>query len=376
MSKKITLFLSDLSGGGAEKVFVNLAHGLLDLGYNIDFVLARAVGPYIRQLDEKINLIDLKSTKLLLSLPKLHQYLKQANSSLIISGLEDTNLIALCAKVSVNNNTPLIVTVHNALTHEIRHSNSLKRKLVPYLLPFFYSMVDAVVAVSNGVSSDLQKLGVKDNKIQVIYNPIVNSKLLSKASSEILHPWFSKKAKVPVILGVGRLTEQKDFRTLLRAFALVLKEKTCRLMILGEGSELTNLVELGEYLGLSLNKDFCFPGFTQNPYAYMSQASMLVLSSKWEGFGNVLVEAMAVGTPVVATDCNYGPNEILVDGEYGELVPVENPQEMSLAILRTLEMPCPRDRLQARALDFSEKIIAQKYIQLASKFSPDLSAKI
>ena len=148
------------------------------------------------------------------------------------------------------------------------------------------------------------------------------------------HPWFAPGAP-PVILGAGRLTEQKDFPTLIRAFALVRKKHPARLMILGEGEERSKLETLVQELGLE--KEVSLPGFVDNPYKYMKRAAVFVLSSRWEGFPNVLVEAMALGTPVVSTDCPNGPAEILENGKWGELVPVGETQSLASAVLRTLD---------------------------------------
>ncbi|NLO89188.1 MAG: glycosyltransferase, partial [Clostridia bacterium] len=188
----------------------------------------------------------------------------------------------------------------------------------------------AVVAVSQGVADDLVKTtGLMRELIKVIYNPIVTPELLEKAKESIGHPWF-KPGQPPVILSAGRLTAAKDFPTLIHAFARVRAERLARLMILGEGEERPNLESLVRELGLE--SDVSMPEFVENPYAYMARAAVFVLSSAWEGFGNVLVEAMAVGTPVVSTDCPSGPAEILEGGKWGKLVPVGDVEKLAKAL--------------------------------------------
>jgi glycosyltransferase involved in cell wall biosynthesis len=201
------------------------------------------------------------------------------------------------------------------------------------------------------------------NKIKAIYNPIVTPELSKKLQEGVAHPWFSP-GQPPVILGVGRLEKQKDFPTLIHAFAKVRQQHPARLMILGEGSEHSHLDSLVQELGLV--EDVVFGGFVANPYAYMAQAAVLVLSSAWEGFGNVLVEAMAAGTPVVSTDCESGPAEILANGQYGKLVAVGDIEGMAKAIAQTLDKAPDSKLLQERADEFSLEKALTQYQQLLS----------
>ncbi|MGF1568335.1 MAG: glycosyltransferase [Nodosilinea sp.] len=354
----VAIFLMDLSGGGAEKVMLSLAHGFTDAGMTVDLVLVKAEGPYLSQISAQINTINLNKSRLILSLFPLANYLKKVNPSVLISALEDTNLVSLWAKKIAGTATQTIVTVHNNLTCEARNSEKFKRKLIPYLVSFFYYWADNIVGVSSGVAKDLMKLGLPENKICYIYNPIVNSDLRKKLQEPLEHPWLSLN-EPPVILSVGRLTKQKDFTTLIQAFSLVRKQKTTRLIILGEGEEKPLLESLVEELGLT--KDVAFLGFVSNPYVFMAKASVLVLSSAWEGFGNVLVESMASGTPVVSTNCDSGPAEILDDGKYGKLVSVGKAEDMANAILETLLNPLEANTLKKRANEFTLEKAVQSY---------------
>ena len=362
---KVAIFLMDLGGGGAERVMLNRAHGFLTQGMEVDLILVKAEGPYLSQLSSKINLVKLKSSRLLFSLPALIRYLKQTKPSVLLSALEDTNIIALLAKKFSGVSSKIIVTVHNHLSCESRNATQLKRRMTPQLVKLFYPWADHIVAVSQGVADDLVHLGLDPKKIQAIFNPIVTSELRLKLQEELEHPWF-QAGQPPVILGIGRLTRQKDFSTLIRAFAELKQSLFIRLMILGEGEERLNLENLVQELGLS--EYVLFPGFVANPYAYMAKAGIVVLSSAWEGFGNVLVEAMAAGTPVLATDCESGPAEILDYGKYGRLVPVGNPKEMAFSIADTLQTPLNQEDLKKRAEEFTlEKAVAQ-YGKLLNSF--------
>lgn len=358
---KIAIFLTDLGGGGAERVMLNLANGFVRQDARVDMLLVNCGGPYLCKLDENINLIDLKSKRLIGVMPKLVRYLREETPDILITALEDTNLVAIFSHLLARVPTRIVVTVHNNLTQEAKNLKSLKRQIVPHFIRWIYPLSNLVIAVSKGVSIDLKNLGIQSEKIRVIYNPIITPDFYDMAQDSPIHPWFALP-DIPIILGVGRLERQKDFETLIKAYHLVQKRQPCRLMILGEGSQYEKLLSLCKELNLS-EENITFPGFVNNPFSYMAKASICVLSSAWEGFGNVLVESMGVGTPVVSTDCLSGPAEILEDGKYGILVPVGDAQAMSDAILRTLKNPSPKSILQQRAKDFCLDTILNEYQQ-------------
>jgi glycosyltransferase involved in cell wall biosynthesis len=357
----VAIFLMDVRGGGAERVMLNLADGLSTCGHRVDLVLVQAVGEYLDTIPAHIRVIHLNAPRLLNAVPALSRYLQENQPKTLISALEDTNIVAILARRLARVPTRLIVTVHNQLSQEVKHAKNWKRRCVPYLIRWIYPGADAVVGVSRGVVTDLQKFGISPHRTHAIYNPIITPTFLSRPKVPIDHPWF-RPAAPPVILGVGRLNEQKDFVTLIRAFAQVRQRQPARLMILGEGTERTTLEALITALGLS--EDVSLPGFVAHPDDYMAAASVVVLSSAWEGFGNILVEAMAMGTPVVSTNCESGPAEILVDGEYGKLVPVKDEIALAEAILATLAQPLAPDRLKQRAHDFSLDKVLVHYQQL------------
>lgn len=357
----IAIFLMDLGGGGAERVMINLAQGFVEHQLSVDLVLVQAKGPYLSQLPAGVNIVTLNSSRLLLSIPKLIQYLKKKQPKFLLSALEDTNFVAILAGKIAGNSTQVAVTVHNNLSRESRNSPQLKRRLTPTLVGWFYPSADYVIGVSKGVTDNLITLGSPPEKTHSIYNPIVSAQLLEQLQEPVDHSWFAS-GQPPVILGVGRLTPQKDFATLIRAFSQVRKQYKARLMILGEGSKLDYLKDLVQ--DLDLTENVAFPGFVDNPYSYMAQAGVLVLSSAWEGFGNVLVEAMAAGTPVVSTDCESGPAEILAQGQYGKLVPVGDSQAMAAAILATLTEPTNPEPLKQRAMEFSLENSVNQYLRI------------
>jgi glycosyltransferase involved in cell wall biosynthesis len=359
----LAIFLMDLDGGGAERVMLNLARGFADRGLEVDLVLVKAEGPYMKQLPDRVRLVTLSSDRLIFSVADLAKYLKKDRPKTLIAALEDTNIVALWARKLARVSTQVIVTVHNNLSRDAANAANFKRKIAPQLAKLFYPWADSIVAVSEGVAHNLRELGLPKAKILSIYNPIVTPELSEKIQQPIDSDWFASDC-APIILGVGRLEKQKDFPTLIRAFAKVRQQQAARLLILGEGSlteELKSLVA-----SLDLTEDVIFGGFVANPYAYMAKASVVVLSSAWEGFGNILVEAMFAGTPVVSTNCESGPIEILANGKFGKIVSVGDSEAMATAILETLSSPKESELLRSRASQFSLEVALDRYQKVLS----------
>jgi len=339
----IALFLPSLRCGGAERVMVNLARGFAERGQQVDMVLAKAEGPYMREVPPEVRIVDLGAKRMLYSLPALVRYLRRVRPDAMLSAMNHSNIVAIWARQLAGVKTRLIISEHNTLSVSVRDSKSTRERLMPTLMKLFYRWADAIVVVSRGVMEDLiSTTKIPREKVRVIYNPVVTPELLARAEEPLEHPWFAG-GEPPVILGVGRLVRQKDFATLIRAFALVRMEQPVRLIIIGEGEERDKLEALLRTLGLE--QDVALPGFVENPYKYMKRAAVFVLSSRYEGLSNVLVEAMAVGTPVVSTDCPSGPMEILESGRWGKLVPVGDIQAMAAAVVAALnETKCPDTR--------------------------------
>jgi glycosyltransferase involved in cell wall biosynthesis len=357
----VALFLRGLYGGGAERILLTLARGFAERGVKVDLVLARAEGPYLEQVHPQVRIVDLKARWMPASLPKLVRYLRQVQPINLIAALHYPCEIALWARRLAGVSTRIIVSEHNTLSLEAARIPQISVHLTPLAARLFYPWADKIVAVSQGVATDLTQIThIPADRIQVIYNPVLTPELFSLAQEPVEHPWF-KPGEPPVILGVGRLHPQKDFPTLIHAFDRVRQVRPARLMILGDGPERERLTALIAELGLT--DDVALPGFVQNPYAYMSKANVFVLSSAWEGLGNVLIEAMAVGTPVVSTNCESGPAEILDRGKYGHLTPVGDSEAISAAILSVLAGHSPL--LDPQWLDqFTSEICVQKYLDV------------
>ena len=330
---RVALFFPDLSGGGAERVMLNLAEGFAQRGLGVDMVLVRARGDYLSQVSPGIRVIDLHARNAYAALPGLVGYLRREKPRALLSTLDLTNLIAILAGRMARTPARLVIRIANTVS--IQHRSPVKKRLERLSLTWLYPRADEIVVISSGVATDLSRYtGIPEERMRTIFNPSIPPQLEEKAGQALDHAWFST-AEAPVVLGVGRLTRQKDFGTLIEAFARLRKTRPAHLIILGEGEERSQLESLVQELQLA--KDVALPGFVQNPYAYMHRAAVFVLSSIWEGLPNSLIEALACGCPAVSTDCPSGPVEILDGGKYGHLVPMGNPQDMAEAIGKVLD---------------------------------------
>ena len=359
--KRITFFLDALHGGGAEKAVVNLLKGLAQRDeFDLDLVLATKEGPYLDLVPEEVRIIDLKKSRAVTATLPLMKYLKQNRPWALIGNMGHVNVVATMAKELARIKSRLIVVEQNTIS--ANQSKPKRAKLVHLLMKWFYPRADAIAGVSVGVARDLERqLGLRTETVKVLNNPVVNEDLVIRSQANIDHPWFTENSP-PVFLAVGRLNPQKDFPNLLSAFSQVRKQTDARLIILGEGQERQRLETMIDNLGIK--EDVLMPGFVKNPYAYMTNSSCFVLSSRQEGLPTVLIEAMACGCPVVATNCPSGPDEILDNGVYGALVPIENSEALAKAMLKTLENPPETELLMQRASEYSTEKVVATYLDL------------
>ncbi|RTI12725.1 glycosyl transferase [Thermus scotoductus] len=366
---KVALFLPSLEGGGAERVNLLLAQGLKERGAEVDLVLAQAQGPYLSAVPKGVRVVDLKAPRVLFSLVPLVAYLRRERPKALFSSLSHANILALWARGLAQVPTQVFVVEHTPLKESRLGTISFRERAAHALLPWVYPKAQGVVAVSKGLAEELVEVfRIPRDKVRMIYNPVVSEGLFRKADVEeevLSHPWFAPN-QPPVLLAVGRLSREKNFSLLLRAFARVRRRVPSRLLILGEGQERGFLEALVGELGLS--EDVSLPGFVPNPYPFMRKAAALVLSSRYEALPTVLIEAMALGTPVVATDCPFGPREILEGGRWGQLVAVDDEVGLANAMQEVLENPPPseeRELMRKVALErFGVDRAIQEYWQL------------
>ena len=394
---RIAVLAPSLSDGGIERSQANLAGAFVRRGHPADLLFFDAEGPNPRQAPPAVQVVDLRAERrwtrlgwfmlanpasftvlvwhllmaprpqappyLMLRLMALVHYLRRESPVVMYAAGDRANLLAVQARRIAGADTRTVVTQRtNMSVHLERNAKRVGRwraRAALWLLRRACLRADAIVGVSDGAAENMSVTArIPRERITTIYNPTVAPALPALAREPLDHPWFGAAAP-PVILGVGRLVDQKDFGTLVRAFARVRKQRPARLLILGEGKRRPQLEALAAALGLGT--DVALPGFVANPFAYMRRAAVFALSSRWEGLPNVLIEALACGCPVVSTDCVAGPAEILRDGEYGPLVPMGDDAALASAILATLDDPPPRPRLVARGMQFAADRVTERY---------------
>lgn len=369
MSDRIAILLSGKKMGGDTKVVFNLINGMVARGIEIDLVLASSTELSPNQLPAAVRVIDLNSpltarlSSTIQLLPALVKYLYQARPRVLISNLSFTNAIVVLTKFLIFPAPKLILVEHLALSENPDRLDEPHSQILPALMRLLYPQVDAIVSVCRQMADQLRANYNLNHNLHAIPNAVVNDSLEKKASDAIDHPWFN--ASIPVFLGVGRFTAQKDFTTLIEAFSLLRQQMPARLIILGEGALRSRLE--AQINALNLQADVLLPGFDPNPYRYMSRATAFVLSSRWEALPTVLIEAMACGCQVIGTRCPYGVEEILANEEYGQLVPVEDAIALSQAMKTAIKSRISREALKFRAQDFSVDRAVDRYLDLINQ---------
>lgn len=357
----IAMIFHSFDGGGKERVFLDLADYYVQRGYRVDLVVGVKKGAFLgRATRIGARIVDLGGSRFRYVFPKMVDYLRRERPSVVLSGLTHVNLVTVLAVRLSGAGSRVVISERSILSKSIEYSPYWWERLILPFVRMIYPLADQTICISKGVAEDLNKLLKLDkSKVKVIYNPISLEEIDRMALEKLTDDYFN--VDIPVILGVGRLEDSKDFRTLIRAFSLVRRQRPARLVILGEGSQRRVLQGLIDELQVS--EDGRLMGFVANPISYMQHAKVFVLPSLYEGFGRVIIEALAVGTPVVATDCPSGPREILEDGKYGTLVPVQNPERLAEAICTTLDHPLPAKLLRERAEDFDINKLAIEYLE-------------
>lgn len=373
----LALFISGLSVGGVQRSTLTLARELAERGHQVDLIVPNSSGPFRSLVSPLVRLIDIerwwirlpwirqrKRRQALLSAPALASYLRHERPDALISASHYVNMAAIWGRWLAGTQTRLVISQRTHLSRAITNTNfpGGRRPLLGWMARRFYPAADVIVAVSRGVADDLARVAaLPRNQIIPIYNPVVTPELLVRSQEAVDHPWFSPNAP-PVVLGVGRLAPQKDFPTLIRAFARVRATHDVRLLIIGEGRKRAELEALAASLGVA--EEVSLPGFSDNPFSFMARAAVFVLSSAYEGLPGVLIQALACSCPVVSTDCPSGPAEILSAETSGPLVPVGDDAALATAICATLDTPPQADLLYARAAEFSVEKAADRYLEV------------
>lgn len=320
MKRKVLFITPSLSGGGAERVIVNLLRNIDRSKFEIFFISINLSGPYVKNLPSDINVIDLKKTRVRYSFFKLIKAINTIMPDVILTTLGFLNLMLIVIKPFLKSKPKVIVREANTVSKEINDLSCTKRFFYKSLYRFLYPRADLIIAQSIGMKDDLIKnISLPLKKIKIVYNPVDINYVLSK--SQEANP-FSDEKYIRIV-SVGRLSYQKGFDILLEAIKILVKFfPNIRLYILGEGPLRDQLISMAN--DLKIENNVFFIGFVENPYIYIKNSDVFVLPSRWEGFPNVLLEALACNAKIVSTNCKSGPSEILGNEEYGLLADVEN----------------------------------------------------
>ncbi|MEM7021261.1 MAG: glycosyltransferase [Pseudomonadota bacterium] len=382
---RIGLVFHGLNHGGIERTMLRLGEGLQRRGCAVDIVVGDASGPLRDDLPAGVNLVQLdkswigwslvyglrsepearrlllrfdwrRAKRLFRRLPALVDYFCRYRPDGVFAADPGYNALSVWAGGLSGLHPPVVVSERNPPSRAAELNSQWSDRGLHAAFRNAYLRAHAIAAVSDGVAEDLSAYAdIPRQRITTTYNPVVDQDISLKVADPVDHPWFAP-GQPPMILGVGRIHPQKDFATLIRAFAKVRGQRPARLVIIGATSTkdvgyAEELRELSAHLGIGGDVDL--PGFVANPFAYMGRAAVFVLSSLYEGLPGVLIQALACGTPVVSTDCTAGPAEILDGGRFGRLVPIGDDTAMAAAILETLERPAPPEQLRSRAQSYS-----------------------
>ncbi|MFZ1744549.1 MAG: glycosyltransferase [Nitrospirales bacterium] len=379
--QRIAFFMYRMSGGGAPRCAVKLANGLVSRGYDVDVVMVNEKSKYAESLLTGIRRVVLSQPqwgrlhaalyrhlpfrwiRVFLSALPLTRYLHVRPPDIIVAAGNRVLLTAVIAWRISGKPMPLILRATNFPSGNLNLWEPLRMIRDLYLRGrsrLVYRPATRTVAVSDGVAEEVVRLAnLPREAITTVFEPVLDDSVAEKANTPLVHPWL-EPGQPPVLLAVGRLRFQKDYPTLIKAFALVHNKRPVRLVILGAGPVRSRWQDMIAALGVE--SDVFFFGYAENPFAWMARASLFVLSSAWEGLGCVLIEALACGCPVVSTNCPSGPWEILSKGKYGRLVPCRDPAALAEAILATLDAPVDRQALRDRARVFDLETSIKGYI--------------
>jgi glycosyltransferase involved in cell wall biosynthesis len=356
---RLAFLIANLGGGGAERVAIALIRGFVERGHDVDLVVMRAEGELLPLVPQSVRIFDLKAARGRNVVRPLIHYLRNRRPAAIQASLWPLTVGAIIAAKLSRTGVKVAVSDHSTLSPQYGGS-AMTMAALRASTRFFYPLADARIVVSGGSADDLARIsGIPRNRFEVVYNPIPTPRHSIESNAEIERLWSENE---PRIIAVGTLKHQKNHDLLIRAFAKLLEKRPARLMILGEGVLRGELEALATTLGVA--DRLLMPGFAVDPWPYYASANLFVLSSHYEGFGNVIVEAMHAGLPIVSTDCASGPAEILDFGRFGTLVPCGDPDHLAAAMAAALDNEIDRDAQKARAAVFSPDTAVDRYLQL------------
>ncbi|MBK1725630.1 glycosyltransferase [Halorhodospira neutriphila] len=364
MSSKIAIFGSFNPQGGIQRRLANVIKVWVSWGIEVEIISYRSGSLfYPDELSGRVSFVDLGTYGKVSTSCRLWQHLKRTSPAAVLSTMHTANVILARLPGSSLNGTRRILSVPNSFGESEKRPPKKKAKKLKQVRRL-YPRADGIVAISSGVERSLvETIGLKEVPIRCIFNGSVTNENMRRARAEPDHPWFKDGKEAEVVLTVGRLARQKDQHRLIDAVASLREERDVKLVIVGEGPLKQDLIERasqyedsGEWLSM--------PGFLSNPYALMARSDCFVLCSLWEGFPNVLAEALGVGARVVATDCPSGARDILDGGRYGHLIPVGDTQALRYAIKRVLDGDYPSYDVTEAVSRFTDEYVARQYLEV------------
>jgi glycosyltransferase involved in cell wall biosynthesis len=362
---RLAIYCGPFDGGSTAKIAARLANGFVARGVATDLLITASRDPLPEATDPRVRLVHMGRMTTVTRVPAMVLYLRRRRPAAILTHRIREDVFSLKAVRLAGTQTPVFVTVHGRMSVKLDHIPGWKGRRRRAEVLRYYRRNRGIIAISDDTAQDLHRLLGATAPVTSIPNPIVTAQLLELAEAPIEHPWFTDGQagpRVPVMVFAGRLEFEKDLLTLLRAFARLRQGRDCRLLIIGDGRLRPEIEAERAALGLADSVDL--PGWAPNPYPYLRQASLVVLSSTWDALPTVLIEALALGTPVVSTECGAGPREILQDGRLGPLVPPGDPQALAAALARTLDDPLPAATLRQGGERYEAQRNADLYLEL------------
>ncbi|MDB5969469.1 MAG: glycosyl transferase [Hydrocarboniphaga sp.] len=360
---RIALFMSTSGHSGVDRAIRHLAPALAGRGYAVDLLKVRRHGPELAEIPPGVRVIDLGASSTYGALPALIRYLRRERPAVLLSDKDRVNRTALLARwlSGVSQRTRLVLSSGTTISVDLAHRGAFERWIQRWSMGNLYPLADQVIVTCKAVAADMAAYtGLARARIRAVFSPVVPASLFESRPPPPDHPWFAPGAP-PVLVGVGELAPRKDFPTLIRAFAQLRRGRELRLMIVGKGRDHLRLQTLCDELGVS--GDVEFVGFRRDVYAFMAHAAVFAMTSRWEGLGFVLIEALACGTPCVAVDCPSGPAEVLGQGRYGQLVPIGDAGRLAAAIGATLDDPPSPEQCRAAAKPYEIEQATNDYLR-------------